>query len=652
MLHERKGSQSDAKLSLVAAFDDLARDARVLKESCELEFKVFVHGQEDCRRKWMVAEQNVDVLQEKVEQLSSENSKLHTRLKHAKTQIDYEMQRRKQVELEKEAVERQIALIREMLNNKNGGNSIMLNEQDRERLAFLSMTQQTSRHESPKKMQAILESSASILSDISYDKTEDDLEASHLRSGRKWKRPSAPPVEDEYDHHNTTPPKRQCLGTGEDPNGSIVTTTTIAVDQHGQPMYAETEVRVPKLNKSFSEPALDKHLLNKPSRDIDSDPESDDSFWGSKTPGNRNKNNKRTPQTPIMRKANSASKGLNRVHVFISKTVIKPESCVPCGKRIRFGKLGMKCKDCRSMCHPECKDKLPLPCFPSCPSTPGTSKTQGGLISDYTSVEPPMLPALIVHCVNELESRGLNEVGIYRVPGSDREVKDLKEKFLRGKGIPNLSHITDIHAICGCIKDFLRHLKEPLVTYALWNDFVHAAERPDLRSKLDGLYDCIDRLPQPNRDTMAFLIIHLLRVSQTPECKMPSSNLSKVFGPTVVGYSCAEPEPMQMINETRRQNMVMEYLLEIPHEYWQRFMDVENSFLYPTECTPGTPTPVKGALRSRLGPILTPGSYEEYQKSRVLTQTQTTPRPLMPPLRRSGIHQQGAPLANISESYL
>ena len=33
--------------------------------------------------------------------------------------------------------------------------------------------------------------------------------------------------------------------------------------------------------------------------------------------------------TPGMRKALSASKGLNRVHFFISKTVIKPETCTP-----------------------------------------------------------------------------------------------------------------------------------------------------------------------------------------------------------------------------------------------------------------------------------------------------------------------------------
>jgi hypothetical protein len=44
----------------------------------------------------------------------------------------------------------------------------------------------------------------------------------------------------------------------------------------------------------------------------------------------------------------------------------------------------------------------------------------------------------------QIESRGLSEVGLYRVPGSEREVKDLKEKFLKGKGSPILSKVSNL----------------------------------------------------------------------------------------------------------------------------------------------------------------------------------------------------------------
>ena len=45
---------------------------------------------------------------------------------------------------------------------------------------------------------------------------------------------------------------------------------------------------------------------------------------------------------------------------------------------------------------------------------------------------------LQIHCINEVECRGLSEQGIYRVPGSEKEVRELKEKFFKGKGIPSL----------------------------------------------------------------------------------------------------------------------------------------------------------------------------------------------------------------------
>jgi predicted HAD superfamily phosphohydrolase len=49
-----------------------------------------------------------------------------------------------------------------------------------------------------------------------------------------------------------------------------------------------------------------------------------------------------------------------------------------------------------------------------------------GTISDYAPSTAPMVPSLIVHCVNEVDLRGLNEVGIYRIPGSEKEVRELK----------------------------------------------------------------------------------------------------------------------------------------------------------------------------------------------------------------------------------
>lgn len=133
-----------------------------------------------------------------------------------------------------------------------------------------------------------------------------------------------------------------------------------------------------------------------------------------------------------------------------------------------------------------------------------------GYIGDFTPTTPPMVPALVIHCLNEIENRGLNEIGIYRIPGSEREVKDLKERLFKAKTTPCLNQV-DIHVVCGVVKDFLRSLHEPLVTYKLWRSFVRAVEATDPQDVATALMQTVAKLPQPNRDTLAYMILHFRR---------------------------------------------------------------------------------------------------------------------------------------------
>lgn len=86
----------------------------------------------------------------------------------------------------------------------------------------------------------------------------------------------------------------------------------------------------------------------------------------------------------------------------------------------------MKCQDCRASCHPECKEHVPLPCVPVNKTILACQRGETGTISDYAPSTAPMVPSLIVHCVNEVDLRGLNEVGIYRIPGSEKDIRGLK----------------------------------------------------------------------------------------------------------------------------------------------------------------------------------------------------------------------------------
>lgn len=173
-----------------------------------------------------------------------------------------------------------------------------------------------------------------------------------------------------------------------------------------------------------------------------------------------------------------------------------------------------------------------------------------------------MVPSIVVHCINEIELRGMNEQGLYRISGANLEVKALKEKFLRGRGVPNLSEI-EIHTICSTLKSFLRSLKEPLISSSFRLDFVRALRIKDKQDADAALYQAISELSQPNRDTLAFLILHLQRVSSSPECKMTIENLATVFGPTLVGYL----DKNNMSDETRIQIEVSKSKIIIHNNY-------------------------------------------------------------------------------------
>lgn len=114
------------------------------------------------------------------------------------------------------------------------------------------------------------------------------------------------------------------------------------------------------------------------------------------------------------------------------------------------------------------------------------------------------IPPLIVHCISEIERRGMDVIGLYRVSGSDKEVKSLKDKF--NKEIPNLNNI-DIHVLCSCLKDFIRTEKNNLISQNNLSKLTDALKKNTDIFK--SFSQCIIELPYINRNILAFLILHL-----------------------------------------------------------------------------------------------------------------------------------------------
>ena len=87
------------------------------------------------------------------------------------------------------------------------------------------------------------------------------------------------------------------------------------------------------------------------------------------------------------------------------------------------------------------------------------------------------VPMIVEKCIKEIERRGLEEVGIYRVAGTGSIVTALKAEFNKDVNKVDLSdpRWADINVIADAFKQFLRELPEPLLTYTYYDEFINAS---------------------------------------------------------------------------------------------------------------------------------------------------------------------------------
>jgi len=153
------------------------------------------------------------------------------------------------------------------------------------------------------------------------------------------------------------------------------------------------------------------------------------------------------------------------------------------------------------------------------------------------------VPFLVQKCVEEVERRGMDIVGLYRLCGSATKKRILREAFERNPRLVDLSpdSVPDINVITGLLKEYLRELPEPLLTKCLYQMLVDALavclpDDPEGNAKL--MFSILECLPKGNRTTLFLLMDHLCLVTaQSDRNKMTAQNLAICFGPVLMLHS-------------------------------------------------------------------------------------------------------------------
>uniref|UniRef100_A0A672RKY0 Breakpoint cluster region protein-like n=1 Tax=Sinocyclocheilus grahami TaxID=75366 RepID=A0A672RKY0_SINGR len=195
------------------------------------------------------------------------------------------------------------------------------------------------------------------------------------------------------------------------------------------------------------------------------------------------------------------------------------------------------------------------------------SRKQSGVfgvkIGAVTKREHSKVPLIVRQCVEEIERRGLEEVGIYRVSGVATDIQALKAAFdANNKDISVMMSEMDVNAIAGTLKLYFRELPEPLFTDELYANFTEGIALSDSVAKESCMLNLLLSLPEPNLLTFLFLLDHLKRVAENESVnKMSFHNLATVFGPTLLRPS--EKDSKIPSNPTQPISMSDSWSLEV-----------------------------------------------------------------------------------------
>ncbi|EZA53358.1 Rho GTPase-activating protein [Ooceraea biroi] len=174
------------------------------------------------------------------------------------------------------------------------------------------------------------------------------------------------------------------------------------------------------------------------------------------------------------------------------------------------------------------------------------------------------VPLIVEMCTSIVEARGLEVVGIYRVPGNTAAIAQLTDSVNRGFENINLQdpRWSDVNVISSLLKSFFRQLPDSLLTAELYPMFIDADKIEDPQRRMTTIRKLLRDLPEHHFETLKYLMQHLKKIVEHSEInKMEAKNLAIVFGPTLVRASGSRDNMMTMVTDMSHQCRIVESLL-------------------------------------------------------------------------------------------
>ncbi|XP_077290012.1 uncharacterized protein LOC143913861 isoform X4 [Arctopsyche grandis] len=173
----------------------------------------------------------------------------------------------------------------------------------------------------------------------------------------------------------------------------------------------------------------------------------------------------------------------------------------------------------------------------------------------------PQVPEFVTHCIKAIEAseENMRADGLYRASGNLSQVQKIRLEVDQNNLLV-LDKDIDVHVLTGALKLFFRELKEPLIPFKFFQKTLNASSNPVAESRTKEFREIVHGLPECNKQTLQYLLEHLLRVTYRKEHnRMHISNLAIVLGPTLLWAPSESSHNLAI--DCLQQNQVIEILL-------------------------------------------------------------------------------------------
>ncbi|XP_024149283.1 rho GTPase-activating protein 4 isoform X2 [Oryzias melastigma] len=198
------------------------------------------------------------------------------------------------------------------------------------------------------------------------------------------------------------------------------------------------------------------------------------------------------------------------------------------------------------------------------------------------------IPVVVESCIRFINLHGLHHEGIFRVPGSQREVNLIRDAFERGED-PLSEGECDLDSVAGVLKLYFRGLEPPLFPYDSYSDLLECVQIDDDAEKAAKIKTIVSTFPRPLVIVMRYLFAFLNHVSQySDENMMQPYNLAVCFGPSLLrGLNSDDAVARQpQVNDLVKTMIIQHDAIflgqsELPGPVYEKHMTLEQEYCEP-----------------------------------------------------------------------